>query len=451
MTDDSVAASRATVTTPPTKGQMPPNEDARLRAEIAELLKGDGWDTATARRLALWNPYDQNASADFFDPEWMFGLTDGFDVCIGNPPYVSYYSRESASNPESDKQLQQFRKSFAFTQYDNKTGRLNLWMFFAERFITLGCEKGVAAFLADVNFTKDVSRNIRRYLIEHTNVTQFVHDLSEFENVASGQVVVFAQRESPTSRSMFVVKSSIHESGAFQNQADVVPPNYSLLIESDDSVLARLALDLFKSLGQIDCLNLVTGVQVGGTELYKGKTVKDYFYRDDWDFKRVFPSVTVRSVTKFSHPTFERGILFDYNLASEITKFTERSAIVLQKQNQFLRVEKIFIRQSAFELTATVGEANSCGEYSLFSLVSESNAFHLFYLLSLLKLELLNYFAIKTAVILLKGTQPQIRKAGLERLPVAAVPTITTKHNHRQSGKDTLPQKRGIPAPTRAT
>ena len=33
-----------------------------------------------ARKIAHWDPYDQNASADFFDPEWMFGITDGFDV-----------------------------------------------------------------------------------------------------------------------------------------------------------------------------------------------------------------------------------------------------------------------------------------------------------------------------------------------------------------------------------
>ena len=42
-----------------------------------------------AAMLASWDPYDQNASAPFFDPEWMFGVTDGFDITIGNPPYVS--------------------------------------------------------------------------------------------------------------------------------------------------------------------------------------------------------------------------------------------------------------------------------------------------------------------------------------------------------------------------
>ena len=45
-------------------------------------------DFEEARRIARWKPYDQNATADFFDPERMFGVRDGFDITIGNPPYV---------------------------------------------------------------------------------------------------------------------------------------------------------------------------------------------------------------------------------------------------------------------------------------------------------------------------------------------------------------------------
>jgi hypothetical protein len=62
-------------------------KDEKLRTEIAELLKHEGWGDTAARQLANWNPYDQNASSGFFDPEWMFGITDGFDITIGNPPY----------------------------------------------------------------------------------------------------------------------------------------------------------------------------------------------------------------------------------------------------------------------------------------------------------------------------------------------------------------------------
>jgi len=63
-------------------------DDKKIRAEISDLLKKDGFPAGITEKLANWNPYDQNASADFFDPEWMFGITDGFDVTIGNPPYV---------------------------------------------------------------------------------------------------------------------------------------------------------------------------------------------------------------------------------------------------------------------------------------------------------------------------------------------------------------------------
>ena len=64
-------------------------EDESLRNEIAVLLEKDGFASDVTKKLANWNPYDQNTSADFFDTEWMFGLKSGFDVVIGNPPYFS--------------------------------------------------------------------------------------------------------------------------------------------------------------------------------------------------------------------------------------------------------------------------------------------------------------------------------------------------------------------------
>ena len=43
-----------------------------------------------AQHVADWDPFDPQSSADFFDPHWMFGrsLADGFDIVIGNPPYI---------------------------------------------------------------------------------------------------------------------------------------------------------------------------------------------------------------------------------------------------------------------------------------------------------------------------------------------------------------------------
>ena len=64
-------------------------EDAALRADLAEALQ-DRWVAGqdSAEAVAGWDPYDQNACVAWFDAEWMFGVTDGFHVVIGNPPYV---------------------------------------------------------------------------------------------------------------------------------------------------------------------------------------------------------------------------------------------------------------------------------------------------------------------------------------------------------------------------
>ena len=59
-----------------------------LRAEMAGKLADNGFlTTDAANQLASWDMFNQNTSASFFDAEWMFGVQDGFDVVIGNPPY----------------------------------------------------------------------------------------------------------------------------------------------------------------------------------------------------------------------------------------------------------------------------------------------------------------------------------------------------------------------------
>ena len=64
------------------------DEDKRLRKALAVELESAGLPKDDANKIAQWDPYDQNEKADWFDAEYMFGVGDGFDVVIGNPPYV---------------------------------------------------------------------------------------------------------------------------------------------------------------------------------------------------------------------------------------------------------------------------------------------------------------------------------------------------------------------------
>jgi len=77
-------------------------QDKQLRGELAELLMQEHeLQPKEAKMLAAWDPYDQNASAPFFDPEWMFGLGEGFDIVIGNPPWGGDLSGEEKQQLKS--------------------------------------------------------------------------------------------------------------------------------------------------------------------------------------------------------------------------------------------------------------------------------------------------------------------------------------------------------------
>ena len=63
-------------------------EDAQLRDDLAAELQKAGMSKSDSGKIAAWDPYDQNAHARWFDSGYMFDVHEGFEVVIGNPPYV---------------------------------------------------------------------------------------------------------------------------------------------------------------------------------------------------------------------------------------------------------------------------------------------------------------------------------------------------------------------------
>jgi adenine-specific DNA-methyltransferase len=106
--------------TPATKKKYR-EQDKELRKELADLLESDGFKPETTRLMASWDPYDQNKFAGFFDSEWMFGLQNGFDVVIGNPPYVRVQS------------LSRQEKNYFNEHFYSATGNYDLYVLFIEK------------------------------------------------------------------------------------------------------------------------------------------------------------------------------------------------------------------------------------------------------------------------------------------------------------------------------
>jgi methylase of polypeptide subunit release factors len=121
-------------------------QDEALSQYLADLLKKDGfYNSADAQKMANWNPYDQTNPSDFFDTYWMFGVEDGFDVVIGNPPYVE---SRSADVPEEMKEKYLNQVFFDFSKYSEYiTKGSDLLIYFFPRSIFLLSNNGIGTLI----------------------------------------------------------------------------------------------------------------------------------------------------------------------------------------------------------------------------------------------------------------------------------------------------------------
>ena len=62
--------------------------DKTLRRQLATALQESGFSTDASDKITNWDLSNQNVSSKWFDAEHMFGIRKGFDIVIGNPPYV---------------------------------------------------------------------------------------------------------------------------------------------------------------------------------------------------------------------------------------------------------------------------------------------------------------------------------------------------------------------------
>ena len=120
-------------------------QDDALRNDLSQELERLDFDHAHARAVADWNPYDQNASASWFDTQWMFNLSEGFDVVIGNPPYVR-------ADFQDDRHRATRQAIRACSEYETLWEKWDIFIPFMERSFKLLCDDGVSSLIVSDAF-----------------------------------------------------------------------------------------------------------------------------------------------------------------------------------------------------------------------------------------------------------------------------------------------------------
>ena len=186
--------------TPATK-QKYREKDKALRSELAKLLVRDGFNPRETKLMAEWNPYDQNKNAKFFDPEWMFGLQQGFVVIVANPPYRRIYS--------NDNYIDYYKSKYKCA----KGGKINTYKLFFEKGLELLKTNGTLSYITPYNYlTSGDSIKLREMLITESSIKKIIdYEESEkvFESSTQAVATIVLQKSSMKSYNFDYVKKGI--------------------------------------------------------------------------------------------------------------------------------------------------------------------------------------------------------------------------------------------------
>jgi hypothetical protein len=163
-------------------------QDEALSKELAVLLKKDGFYNAKdAAQMAKWNPYDQTKASDFFDAYWMFGVDNGFDVVIGNPPYV-----DSEHMIIINESLRNCYKEI----YKSAIGNWDLFVTFIEKSILLAKIKGVITLIIPNKLiSQDYACFIRNMIADGLLEIRDYSRLCVFESAAVYPITIIVKNE----------------------------------------------------------------------------------------------------------------------------------------------------------------------------------------------------------------------------------------------------------------
>jgi len=131
-----------------------------------------------AYRISKWDPFDDSKSAPFFSPVWMFGITDGFDIAIGNPPFIQIQNF-------SGKPQQKAWEAQKYATYA-KTG--DVYCLFYERGFKLLAQNGVLTYISSNKWMRaGYGKATREFFLEQGSIGQLIDfgDSQIFENATT--------------------------------------------------------------------------------------------------------------------------------------------------------------------------------------------------------------------------------------------------------------------------
>ncbi len=369
------------------------------------------------------------------------------DYIVGNPPYVSLYGRRDKKQNEQQRidYLQNYNQFPAHL----KNGKINLVMLFLEHSLDFLKENAQLSFIIDISFFETAYQHTRKFLLENTFIEKIIINITDFE-VASGQIILQiskktnAKNQDKLNNNFTIIldkkTAQTHQidQKTWQNPKDEYKFRLNTcevsneIIDKIKSKKDKTILQIYPNKNLRTCAMLLDMenefTQKSPSPLGEGFGVRS----NENDLLFPYYQGSKSLTEKYGALKFEK--IFHYNKKLQ-DKINDNLKIELEKkgiknkkriglgEKIIYQNPKIFIRQSAKELIASLDYQKSSANNSLyiFSLRdnSENSIFTLKYICAWLNSDLMTFFAQKQNIIRFsKGKQPQIKIVDLGTIPL---------------------------------
>ncbi len=358
------------------------------------------------------------------------------DYVVGNPPYVSLYGRRDKK--QNEQQRIDYLRNYEQFPTHLQNGKINLVMLFLEHSLDFLKQKGQLSFIIDLAFFETAYQYTRKFLLEKTRIEKLITNITDFD-VASGQIILQLSKNQQNNNNNVLIydekakQKHILKQNIWNNSKDEFKFRYSFCNISDEIINKIKNKNDRSILAQYTNKNLRTCTMLLDMEdkFTETKIQNSSIQANKANF---YPYYQGAKSLNSKYDAFKFGKYFIYDKPLQ-DKINDNLKIELEKQGIknkkriglgeiiIYKNPKVFIRQSAKELIASLDYGESAANNSLyvFSLRdnSEETLFTLKFFCAWLNADLMTFYAQRQNIIrFAQGKQPQIKISDLGTIPL---------------------------------
>jgi len=341
-----------------------------------EWLKCGGGNSQTAK-LSQWNPFS-NEPCEWFNPDWMFGVRDGFDIVIANPPYVQI------------KQIPWANRKIFEDKFVSAVGRFNLFYFFIELSNKLARKSGISAFIVpDRLLLNTQCDRLRRWLLTDQTIIE-IDSFAEgvFEAIIDSIIIIYTNTKNCNKE--ILAKNKVPLENLKRAVSNTIPISYFLNSPNSQFDLSYLPVNanlLLKIKLQTVPLGDVGDVKDG---IIQSKIPDALFLKEkinEKSKKLLFGKDIVRYMITYH----DNWVNYDPLKMKKIEMRRNGGGLRLRKKEIFER-KKILTRQTADEIIATFDIDNYYYSNTLHGTAITNPQYNPLYVLALLNSRLMTWY-----------------------------------------------------------